>query len=112
MASGITNAAYAPSACGWPLRRGAGRQLDPCGIPVFAISPGPVRTELNEGHFPEAALWTTPDYASRLVCALASGRFDALSGRYLHAEQDAPEQLEQRIDAILADDLNAVRLRR
>ena len=37
---------------------------------------------------------------------------DALSGRYLHAEHDPPEQLEARIERILADDLNAIRLRR
>jgi NAD(P)-dependent dehydrogenase (short-subunit alcohol dehydrogenase family) len=36
----------------------------------------------------------------------------ALAGRYLHAEHDPPEKLRERVDAILADDLNAVRLRR
>jgi hypothetical protein len=46
------------------------------------------------------------------VRALASGRFDRLSGRYLHAEHDPPETLEGRIDAILEQDLNAIRLRR
>ena len=55
----------------------------------------------------------TPDEcAPNLVRALASGRFDDLSGRYLHAEHDPPDQLEQRIDKVLADDLNAIRLRR
>jgi NAD(P)-dependent dehydrogenase (short-subunit alcohol dehydrogenase family) len=81
-------------------------------IPVFSISPGLVRTEMTEGSFADDAPWTPPECAPRLVCALASGRFDALSGRYLHAEHDPPEELEQRIDEILADDLNAIRLRR
>jgi 3-oxoacyl-[acyl-carrier protein] reductase len=81
-------------------------------IPVFPISPGLVRTEMTEGRFPEEAPWTPPECAPRLVRALASGRFDRLSGRYLHAEHDPPEALEQRIDEILADDLNAIRLRR
>ncbi len=81
-------------------------------IPVFPISPGLVRTEMTEGSFPDDAPWTPPEYAPRLVRALASGSFDALSGRYLHAEHDPPEQLEQRIDQIVADDLNAIRLRR
>lgn len=81
-------------------------------IPVFPISPGLVRTEMTQGSFPDDAPWTPDECAPRLVLALASGRFDRLSGRYLHAEHDPPEELEQRIDAILAHDLNAIRLRR
>jgi 3-oxoacyl-[acyl-carrier protein] reductase len=87
-------------------------QLEPFGIPVFPISPGLVRSEMTEGVFPDNAPWTPPEAAPRLVRALASGRFDALSGRYLHAEHDPPEELERGIDAILRDDLNAIRLRR
>ena len=64
------------------------------------------------GSFPDDLPWTPPECAPRLVLALASGRFDRLSGRYLHAEHDPPESLEGRIDEILADDLNAIRLRR
>jgi 3-oxoacyl-[acyl-carrier protein] reductase len=81
-------------------------------IPVFPISPGLVRTEMTVGSFPEDAPWTPDECAPKLVRALASGRFDALSGRYLHAEHDPPEQLELRIEQILAEDLNAIRLRR
>ena len=88
------------------------RQLEPHGIPVFPISPGLVRTEMTEEAFSDDAPWTPPEAAPALVLALASGRFDALSGRYLHAEHDPLEELEQRIDAILRDDLNAIRLRR
>ena len=80
-------------------------------IPVFPISPGLVRTEMTSS-FPEDAPWTPPECAPNLVRALATGRFDALSGRYLHAEHDPPEQLERRIEQILANDLNAIRLRR
>ena len=87
-------------------------QLRPHGVTVFVISPGLVRTEMTEGRFPEDAPWTPPECAPRLVAALATGRFDALAGRYLHAEHDPPDELEQRIEAILADDLNAIRLRR
>jgi 3-oxoacyl-[acyl-carrier protein] reductase len=87
-------------------------QLEPHGIPVFPISPGLVRTEMTEGAFSDDAPWTPPEAAPALVLTLASGRFDALSGRYLHAEHDPPEQLEQRVGAILRDDLNAIRLRR
>jgi 3-oxoacyl-[acyl-carrier protein] reductase len=81
-------------------------------IPVFPISPGLVRTEMTGDRFPDDAPWTPPECAPRLVRALASGRFDRLSGRYLHAEHDPPEQLAGRIDEILEHDLNAIRLRR
>jgi len=81
-------------------------------IAVFVLSPGLVRTAMTEENFPDDAPWTPPECAPRLVRALASGRFDRLSGRYLHAEHDPPDELEQRIARILDDDLNAIRLRR
>lgn len=81
------------------------------GVKVFVISPGLVKTEMT-GNFSEDAPWTPPELAPRLVRELASGRFDRLSGRYIHAEHDPPDELESRIDRILAEDLNAIRLRR
>ncbi len=81
-------------------------------IPVFPISPGLVRTEMTKGRFSDDAPWTPDEAAPSLVRALASGRFDRLSGRYLHAEHDPPEELERRIDLIVEHDLNAIRLRR
>ena len=81
------------------------------GIKVFVISPGLVRTEMT-APFGEDAPWTPPELAPRLVLELASGRFDRLSGRYIHAEHDPPDELERRIDRILDEDLNAIRLRR
>ena len=79
---------------------------------VFSISPGLVRTAMTAPNFPDDAPWTPPECAPRLVHALATGEFDALAGRYLHAEHDPPEKLRERIDEILADDLNAIRLKR
>ena len=86
--------------------------LAPQNVFVFSISPGLVRTAMTEGHFGDDAPWTPPECAPRLVHALATGEFDALAGRYLHAEHDPPELLRERIDAIIKDDLNAIRLRR
>ena len=80
-------------------------------IPVFSISPGLVRTSMTD-ELGDNAPWTPPELAPRLVGALASGRLDALAGRYLHAEHDDIDDLAARADGIVADDLNAIRLRR
>jgi 3-oxoacyl-[acyl-carrier protein] reductase len=80
-------------------------------IPVFFFSPGLVRTEMTDD-FGDDAPWTPPELAPRLVRVLASGRADALAGRYLHAEHDDIEDLIRRADEIAANDLNAIRLRR
>jgi hypothetical protein len=78
---------------------------------VFTISPGLVKTDMTES-FGEGAPWTPPELAPRLVRVLASGRADALSGRYIHAEHDDIEDLIGRADEIVENDLNAIRLQR
>jgi hypothetical protein len=85
--------------------------LAPQNVFVFTISPGLVRTDMTK-HYPDSLPWTPPECAPELVRALASGDFDALAGRYLHAEHDPPESLRGRIDEIRENDLNAIRLRR
>jgi 3-oxoacyl-[acyl-carrier protein] reductase len=67
---------------------------------------------MTEGSFPGDAPWTPPQLAPQLVRKLASGRYDALAGRYLHAEHDDVDDLLERIDEIQERDLNAIRLRR
>jgi 3-oxoacyl-[acyl-carrier protein] reductase len=110
---GSTSSAYAASkAAVGRFGEVLAKQLQPHGVQVFVISPGLVRSEMTEGQVPDDAPWTPPELAPQLVLELASGRFDALSGRYLHAEHDPPDELERRIEAILRDDLNAIRLRR
>jgi hypothetical protein len=56
--------------------------------------------------------WTPPELAPKLVAALATGRYDALAGRYLHAEHDDVDDLLSRIDELRERDLNAIRLQR
>jgi 3-oxoacyl-[acyl-carrier protein] reductase len=109
---GSTATAYAASkAALWRFGETLAGQLEPHGIPVFVISPGLVRTEMTKP-FDEDAPWTPPELAPRLVRALASGRADSLSGRYIHAEHDDIEDLVRRADTIKTEDLNAIRLRR
>jgi NAD(P)-dependent dehydrogenase (short-subunit alcohol dehydrogenase family) len=80
-------------------------------IPVFVFSPGLVQTEMTSW-FSDDAPWTPPELAPQLVRVLASGRADALAGRYLHAEHDDIDDLIARADEILREDLNAIRLQR
>jgi 3-oxoacyl-[acyl-carrier protein] reductase len=81
-------------------------------IPVFFFSPGLVKTEMTNDHVADDAPWTPPELAPRLVHVLASGRADALAGRYLHAEHDDIEDLIRRADQLREQDLNTIRLRR
>lgn len=80
-------------------------------IPVFFFSPGLVQTEMTSG-FGANAPWTPPELAPKFVVALASGRADALAGRYIHAEHDDIDDLIARADEIQQNDLNAIRLQR
>jgi NAD(P)-dependent dehydrogenase (short-subunit alcohol dehydrogenase family) len=80
-------------------------------IPVFFFSPGLVQTALTSSA-PDDAPWTPPELAPRLVAALATGGYDALAGRYLHAEHDDIDDLLGRIDEVRERDLNAIRLQR
>jgi 3-oxoacyl-[acyl-carrier protein] reductase len=108
---GISRTAYAASKAA-VCRYGETLAAELAGrIPVFFFSPGLVQTEMTR-EFPDDAPWTPPELAPQLVRVLASGRADALAGRYLHAEHDDIEDLIRRADEIVANDLNAIRLQR
>jgi hypothetical protein len=76
------------------------------------FSPGLVQTDLRAGAFADDAPWTAPELAPELVRRLATGHYDALAGRYLHAEHDDVEELLGRVREVRERDLNAIRLRR
>jgi NAD(P)-dependent dehydrogenase (short-subunit alcohol dehydrogenase family) len=80
-------------------------------VPVFLFSPGLVRTEMTSWMGDDAP-WTPPELAPELVRKLATGRYDALAGRYIHAEHDDVDDLLARADEVREQDLNAIRLRR
>ena len=48
---------------------------------------------MTEDVFPDDAPWTPDEAAPTLVRKLATGRYDALAGRYLHAEHDDVDDL-------------------
>ncbi len=86
------------------LATSLGVELAGTGVSVFAISPGMVRTDMTK--WPDALLMHKPDLADQpasaylpasaaasLVRDLASGRFDALSGRFIHARDDREAML-------------------
>ena len=106
-----SNSAYSASkAAVWRFGEILAKQLEGR-IPVFIFSPGLVRTQMTDWA-PDDAPWTPSELAPRLVRVLASGRADALAGRYLHAEHDDIEDLISRADQIRENDLNAIRLQR
>lgn len=80
------------------------------GIVVFSVSPGLVPTSLSKG-LPDDTAWATVERVQALVRALASGEFDSLAGRFLHAVRDTPDNLRQQASEIVETDSNAIRLR-
>jgi NADP-dependent 3-hydroxy acid dehydrogenase YdfG len=94
-----TSAYGASKAAATHLASSVAAELDGTGVCAFAISPGMVRTEMTQ--WPDALLAHRPELAAlpesafmpvseatRLVAELAGGRFDALSGRFIHVRDD------------------------
>lgn len=91
------------------------------GISVFAVRPGLVQTRMQEeltaspylqrrrgGQAPELV---PPERAAEAVVFLASGRADALTGRFIDVTRDDVAELVRRADEIVRNDLHAMRLR-
>ena len=75
------------------------RELADTGVHVFSLSPGLVRTRMSElrpdiDDIPPRS-FVAAEVVAEQVAALASGRYDLLHGRFLHARDD--------LDALLAD---------
>ena len=96
------------------------------GVSVFTISPGTVRTAMTE-HVLESEAgkkwlpWfrklfdrgrdVPAEKAAQLVVQLASGRADALSGRFINVSDDLAKLLEQ-LDEVKRDNLYTLRVRK
>lgn len=89
-------------------------ELEGTGVVAFDISPGLVRTAMTEGvplfaDIPEDQ-WTDIEIAAGGIVELATGRLDALTGRFVHATDDF-EELAERADSIRAEDARILTLR-
>ena len=79
---------------------GLAGQLADHGVRVFAIHPGVVRTRLLESYglqVPEE-WFVGPERAGDLCARLATGRYDALSGRFLSIDDDLESLLSRTAD--------------
>jgi NAD(P)-dependent dehydrogenase (short-subunit alcohol dehydrogenase family) len=102
-------------------------ELKPHGIAVFAMGPGTVRTAMSEYSLnsPEGRTWLPwfrdifdegrdlpPERPAALLIALASGRADVLSGRYVYPADDLDRLIAeaQEIDARKLYSLQVLRL--
>jgi NAD(P)-dependent dehydrogenase (short-subunit alcohol dehydrogenase family) len=99
-------------------------ELASSGVRVFAISPGRVRTAMSE-HVLESETgkkwlpWfrklfdrgrdVPPEMAARLVVQLASGRGDALTGRFIDVSDDLNKLLES-LDEVESENLYLLRV--
>jgi NAD(P)-dependent dehydrogenase (short-subunit alcohol dehydrogenase family) len=103
-------------------------ELKEHGVFVFALRPGFVRTEMSEYQLSQEGRHWLPDTARRfeeeknvpptmagdLAVEFATGRFDALTGRYIRVKDykgDDLDEVEAQIPEILEKDLRTLRMR-
>jgi NAD(P)-dependent dehydrogenase (short-subunit alcohol dehydrogenase family) len=103
-------------------------ELKEHGVMVFALRPGFVRTDMSEYQLTEEnRRWlphtaqrfaegknSPPRLAANLAVEFASGRFDALTGRYIRVKDykgDDLDEVEAHIPEILEKDLRTLRMR-
>lgn len=87
------------------------------GVAVLAVSPGTVKTDMTASAAPfraawdDEGLWVSSDLVASLVEAIADGRLDVLTGRYVHAVTDDWRDLVVRHEAIADGDEHTLRVR-
>jgi len=84
------------------------------GVSIFTVSPGLVATDMtSQPRFSDIPKeqWTPIENCEELVVALASGKADALTGRFIHAGRHNLDELVANADKIIADDLLTLEIR-
>jgi NAD(P)-dependent dehydrogenase (short-subunit alcohol dehydrogenase family) len=88
------------------LTDGLANELAGSGVVAFDVSPGLVRTAMTEEPHLAAILaeiddqdWTPASRTGEVLVALTGGRFDALSGCFVHAEDDLEDLLQRMANA-------------
>lgn len=107
---------YSTSKCALVrLTDGLAASVTKYGIQVFLLSPGMVRTRMME-EIPEEIInsmsgivWSPPEAAAKVVLRLACGEGKALSGRFLHVEDDF-DQLVREAERIRKENLYTLKL--
>jgi 3-oxoacyl-[acyl-carrier protein] reductase len=118
---------YASSKAGsMRLTEGLAAELREYGIPVFAVAPPAILTDMTRFILedPGGKKWrpnfeqlfergedSPPEAVADLCVQLVSGKADALTGRYLLVSQDLQDILD-RVDEIAEQDLLTLRIRR
>lgn len=69
--------------------------LDGTGVFAFNIAPGLVQTDMTRSmpKWDSHTEWTPPERVVELICAVAEGRLDDWSGRFLRAGVDDPDKM-------------------
>lgn len=88
-------------------------EVNGTGVSIFAVSPGMMRTDMTQAI---AGLrdWTdrdSPESAGALCVAIALGRLDALTGRFLGVREGI-EAFMDATDRIVEDDMQVLRMKR
>jgi NAD(P)-dependent dehydrogenase (short-subunit alcohol dehydrogenase family) len=93
------------------MAEGLALQAAPHGVSVFAIHPGVVDTKLLQsyGFGRPATGYAPPERAGDLCVRLASGAYDALSGRFLTIDDDL-DALVGEADELIARQLHTLRV--
>jgi NAD(P)-dependent dehydrogenase (short-subunit alcohol dehydrogenase family) len=96
---GETSAAYAVSkAALMRFTDTVAAEVAGTGVIVLDVSPGLVRTSMTDERPDLNAIpddeWTPPETAANHIVALASGKYDALHGRFVHASDNLDDLLK------------------